>query len=155
MFIYFKPYCTDWQFSSSGYLHEPIQHVNLSKKLLQAPGEAFGTALFGMLEVVAGIPGEGGLDAGFLQQGVLLFDAGADGAHDGVAGLVFAVAEAQVDDACLWFVGFGVIEPAGEPDGRRWRRTRYSYRRSRVKRARRGSSRRVRRAHPLPEHNGS
>ena len=98
--IYCKPYCTDWQFSS-GYLHEPIQHVDLSKKLLQAPGEAFGTALFWVLEVVAGVPGEGGLDAGFLQQGVLLFDAGADGAHDGVAGLVFAVAEAQIDDACL------------------------------------------------------
>lgn len=87
--------------------------------MLQAPGEAFGTALFGVLEVVAGVPGEGGLDAGFLQQGVLLLDAGADGAHDGVAGLVFAVAEAQVDDACLWLVGFGVVEPAGEPDGRR------------------------------------
>lgn len=72
-----------------------------------------------MLEVVAGVPGESCLDAGFLQQGVLLLDAGADGAHDGVAGLVFAVAEAQVDDACLWLVVFGVVEPAGKPDGRR------------------------------------
>mgnify|MGYP003241857279 CR=1 FL=1 len=87
--------------------------------MLEAPNKRLGAAKFGMLEVVAGVPGECGLDAGILQQGVLLLDAGADGAHDGVAGLVFAVAEAQVDDACLWLVGFGVVEPAGEPDGRR------------------------------------
>ena len=87
--------------------------------MLEAPDEALGAALFWLLEVVAGVPCEGGLDAGILQQGVLLFDAGADGTHDGVAGLVFAVAEAQIDDACVWLMGFGVVEPAGEPDGRR------------------------------------
>lgn len=89
------------------------------EQLLQAPDEALGAALFWLLEVVAGVPCEGGLDAGFLQQGVLLFDAGADGAHDGVAALVFAVTEAQVDGACVWIMGFGIVEPAGEPDGRR------------------------------------
>lgn len=87
--------------------------------MLQAPAEGLGTAQLWLLKVVAGVPGEGGLDAGFLQQGVLLFDAVADGAHDGVAAFIFAVAEAQVDDACVWLMSFGVVEPAGEPDGRR------------------------------------
>ena len=87
--------------------------------MLQAPAEGLGTAQLWLLKVVAGVPGEGGLDAGFLQQGVLLFDAVADGAHDGVAAFIFAVAEAQVDGACVWIMGFGIVEPAGEPDGRR------------------------------------
>ena len=89
------------------------------EQLFKAPDEALGAALFWLLEVVAGVPGEDSLDAGFLQQGVLLFDAGADGAHDGVAAFIFAVAEAQIDDAWVWLVGFGVVEPAGKPDG--WR----------------------------------
>lgn len=87
--------------------------------MIEAPNKRLGAAKFGVLEVVAGVPGEGGLDADILQQGMLLLDAGADGAHDGVAAFIFAVAEAQVDDACLWLVGFGVVKPAGEPDGRR------------------------------------
>ena len=61
-------------------------------ELLQAPAKALGAAKLWVLEVVAGVPLEGGLGACFLQQGVLFLNAGADGAHDGIAGLGFAVA---------------------------------------------------------------
>ena len=61
------------------------------------PGEAFGRAQAVVLEVVALVPFERGGSGGGGQEVVLATDALADGCHDGGAGSVLAVAQAEVE----------------------------------------------------------